>query len=31
MLPACELEAHRDLLLGPARGIKNVLHLADAA
>ena len=25
------LEAHRDLLLGPARGIKNVLRIADAA
>lgn len=25
------LEAHRDLLLGAPRGIKNVLHLADAA
>lgn len=25
------LAAHRDLLLGAKRGIKNVLHLADAA
>jgi threonine dehydrogenase-like Zn-dependent dehydrogenase len=25
------LDAHRDLLLGPARGIKNVLRVADAA